>query len=150
MQSQASTVGQYLGELPDEKRDVVTAVRDVILRHLPKGYEEVMQYGMITYVVPLSIYPEGYLGDKKTPLPYVSLAAQKNHFAVYLSNIYADKKISDWFKVEYKKTDKKMDMGKSCVRFKKLEDLPLPLIGKTVAKTSVTEWIKLYTTARAK
>lgn len=153
MQSKAKTVSAYLRELPPERRTALLVVRKVILKHLPKGYEESMQYGMIGYSVPLKRYPKGYLGDKKTPLPYAGLASQKNHMAVYLMNIYGDKKATKWFKNEYKKSipgraGKKLDMGKSCVRFRKLKDLPLPLIGKAIARTSVKDLIIYYEHAR--
>lgn len=147
MQSKAETVQQYLAELPEERREVVTKVRDVILENLPDGYREVMQYGMISYVVPLDEYPDTYNGEA---LSYVSLASQKNHYAVYLSNIYSDNKLEEWFTKEYKATGKRMDIGKSCVRFRKLENLPLELIGKAVAKTSKDEFIDLYEKSRKK
>lgn len=148
MQSSAATVAEYLTELPDDRRAVIRAVRSVILAHLPKGYTEGMQYGMISYSVPLVLYPDGYLGDKKTPLPYVALASQKQHMAVYLTNIYGDPETKRWFTDAYKASGKKMDMGKSCVRFKKLEDLPLDLIGEAVARTSVKEYIAAYERSR--
>ncbi len=144
MQSKAKTVKEYLNELPEERKKSISLVRKIILKNLPKGYKETMQYGMIGYVVPLKHYPKGYLNDEKTPLPYVSLASQKNHMAVYLSNIYADKKLSKWFTTEYKKSGKKMDVGKSCVRFRKLENLPVELIGKAVKKTSMKKFIEMY------
>lgn len=150
MQSKVATVVEYLKELPKERREAINAVRKVIKQHLPAGYQETMQYGMISYVVPLRRYPEGYLGDSKTPLPYAALASQKNHMAVYLNNIYADPKLKKWFEREYKKSGKKMDMGKSCVRFRKLEDVPLDLIGKAIAQTSVAAHIKRYEQSRKK
>lgn len=150
MQSQAKTVSEYLSELPPDRADAVRRVRAVIKKNLPKGYEETMQYGMISYVVPLSVYPAGYLGKKDVPLPYVSLASQKNHMAVYLLNIYASPESEKWFFEAYKKSGKKMDVGKSCVRFKKLDDLPLDVIGKAVAKTPVKDWISLHEQNRKK
>lgn len=144
MQSSASTVSEYLSSLPQERRDAISAVRKVIVKNLRKGFEETMQYGMITYVVPLKLYPSGYRNDKKMPLPYVSLASQKNHMAVYLMNINGDKETAEWFKGEFKKAGKKLEAGKSCIRFKKLDDLPLPVIGKAVAKTSVKDWIAVF------
>lgn len=149
MQSSARTVAAYLKSLPPERREAISRVREEILKRLPEGYREVMQYGMIGYVVPLSLYPHGYLGKKDTPLPYAALASQKNHMALYLMNVYGDKETESWFRTEYKKSGKKLDMGKSCVRFKRLEDLPLPLIGKVIARTSVREYIKRYEAARA-
>jgi uncharacterized protein YdhG (YjbR/CyaY superfamily) len=150
MQSKAKTPSEYIKSLPAERRQAISKVRRVIKKHLPKGYVETMQYGMLAYVVPLKIYPDGYLDDKKTPLPYVSLASQKQHMAVYLSNIYGEQKLAKWFKAKYKKSGKKMDMGKSCVRFRKLDDLPLELIGQAVGKTSVKDFIKLYEQSRKK
>lgn len=148
MKSSATTVREYLDALPSDRRRAIQAVREIILKNLPKGYAETMQYGMISYVVPLSMYPAGYLGDKKTPLPFASLASQKHHMAVYLMNIYGNKELETWFSKEYKASGKKMDMGKSCVRFKKLEDLPIAVIRKAVAKTSVQDFIALYEKSR--
>lgn len=144
MQSSAKTVKEYIESLPPDRQEAITTIRDTIMKRLPKGYEETMQYGMISYVVPLSRYPDGYLGRKNEPLPYASLASQKNHIAVYLSNVYGDTELSRKFVTEYKATGKKLDMGKSCVRFKKLEDVPLEVIGKAIAATSVDEFIKMY------
>jgi len=144
MQSKAKSVQEYLDSLPQERRAAIGAVRRVILQHLPKGYQETMQYGMITYAVPLSLYPPGYRCGKDVPLPYVSLASQKNYMSLYLCNIYGDKKAEQWFQSEFKASGKRLDMGKSCVRFKKLEDLPLGVIGKAIARTSVKDLIALY------
>jgi hypothetical protein len=144
MQSRAKTVKEYLKNLPLERREAILKVRGVVLENLPKGYEEIMQYGMIGYIVPLKLYPKGYLGDKTKPLPYAALASQKNHMAVYLMCIYGDKRAEKWFLNEYRKSGKKMDIGKSCVRFKKLEDLPLTLIGKAVKKVPIKKFIKIY------
>lgn len=144
MQSNAKTPAAYIAELPPERAKAIKAIRAVLRKNMPKGYKEMMGYGMMGYAVPLSIYPDGYLGDRKTPLPYVGIASQKNHIAIYLTNVYSDQKIGDWFRAEYAKTGKKLDMGKSCVRFTKLENIPLDLIGKTVAKTSVKDLIALY------
>jgi Domain of unknown function (DU1801) len=151
MQSKAKTVKEYLNELPEERRDAIEAVRKVILKNLPKGYEEVMD-GMICYVVPLKLYPAGYLDNQKTPLAYVGLASQKNNMAVYLTNIYyeRDKALHEWFHKAYKASGKKMDIGKSCVRFTKLENLPLDVIGQAVAKTPVKEFITIYENSRKK
>lgn len=150
MHSKATTVDDYLKELSKDRSDAISSVRNTILKYLPKGFEERMQYGMITYVVPISLYPDGYLGDKKTPLPFISLASQKNHMALYLTHVYADPEISDWFVKAYENSGKKLDMGKSCVRFSKLEDLPLEVIGETVAKISVDEFIALYAQSKKK
>lgn len=147
MRSEATTVEQYLTELPEDRRDQIAAVREVILENLPEGYEEVMNWGMITYQVPFSIKKETYNGQ---PLLYAALASQKNYMAVYLMNVYASGEADDWFKEEYAATGKKLDMGKSCVRFKDLADLPLELIGKAVAMTPVDEYVKIYEKMREK
>ncbi|HYD91684.1 MAG TPA: DUF1801 domain-containing protein, partial [Flavobacterium sp.] len=130
MQSQAKTVKEYLDQLPSEQRGELEAVRKVVRKNLPKGYVETMQYSMITYVVPLKIYPTGYLGKKDVPLPYIGLASQKNYLSLYLMNIYGDHKLREAFLKAYKKSGKKLDMGKSCLRFKKAADLSLDVIGE--------------------
>ena len=144
MQSKATTVAQYIKELPDKRRKPIKAVRKVIRDHLPKGYKEGMQYGMIGYFVPHSVYPAGYHCDPSQPLPFAHLASQKNHMAIYLFGMYSDPKLTKWFVKEWKKSGKKLDMGKSCIRFKKLDDLPLQLIGEVISKTSVEEMIQSY------
>lgn len=148
MQSKAATVKEYLESLAEDRRAAIQAVRKVILKNLPKGYKEVMQYSMIGYVVPLSLYPAGYLGKKDMPLPYAGLASQKNYMALYLMNVYGDEEIERWFKSAYAASGKKLDMGKSCVRFKKLEDLALEVIGEAVARTPVKKTIEQYERAR--
>lgn len=150
MQSSAKTVKEYIESLPPDRQEAIATIRDTIMKRLPKGYEETMQYGMISYIVPLSIYPEGYLGRKNEPIPYVSLASQKNHIAVYLLNIYENPELHKKFLTEYKASGKKLDMGKSCVRFKKLDDVPLEVIGNAVAATSVDEHIKIYEKSKKK
>lgn len=145
--SNAKTVDEYLAELPGDRREAIETVREEILRNLPEGYEETMQYGMIGYVIPLSRYPDTY---NKQPLGVAALASQKNYMSVYLHNVYADADSEQWFTEEYKKTGKKMDMGKSCVRFRKLDDLPVELIGEAVARTPVEEFIRLYEESRRK
>ena len=144
MQSNAKTVKEYLDSLPADRRAALNAVRKVILKNLPKGYQEVMQYGSIGYAVPLSIYPPGYHCRKNEPLPFAAIASQKNHMAVYLCNVYGDKATAAWFRKAYKATGKKLDMGKSCVRFRKLDDLALDVIGKVVARTPVKAYIAYY------
>jgi hypothetical protein len=144
MQSAATTVAQYLKELPADRRSAIEAVRAVILENLPKGYEETMHYGGIGYVVPHSLYPAGYHCDPKQPLSYAGLASQKNHMAVYLMNVYSSKEVESWFQKAYKATGKRLDMGKSCVRFRKLDDLPLELVGQAIARTPVAEFIADY------
>ena len=138
MQSDATTVAQYLAELPADRRATIAAVRQTILANLPVGYEEAINWGMITYQVPLERHPDTYNGQ---PLAYVALASQKNHMAVYLTGIYADDETRQAFEAAYRATGKRYDVGKSCVRFRKLEDLPLALIGDGVARFSVDEFI---------
>jgi hypothetical protein len=147
MQSKAATVEQYLAELPEDRREALEAIRKVILKNLPKGYEEGMQYGMIGYYVPHSIYPAGYHCDPKQPLPFASLASQKNHMSFYGMCIYGDDEHQKWFRAAWAKTGKKLDMGKSCVRFKKIEDVALPVIGQAIKRISVKKFIEVYETA---
>jgi len=147
MQSTATTVEQYLQELPEERKEVMEKLRKVILENLPKGFEECMNYGMLGYVVPHSLYPEGYHCDPKLPLPFMNLASQKNFVAVYHMGIYSDPSVMDWFQAEYPKHCKnKLDMGKSCIRFKNLNKIPYGLIGQLASKISVAEWISTYET----
>ena len=141
MTSTAKSVDEYLGGLAPDRRTAITAVRDVVLSNLPKGYEEVMQYGMIGYVVPHSIYPAGYHCDPTKPLTYAMLGSQKNHMAIYLMSVYGHKETESWFRKAYQATGKKLDMGKSCVRFKKVEQLPLDVIGQVIARTPVDKYI---------
>lgn len=145
MQSKAKTVDGYLAELPPDRRQAIAAVRQVILDNLPKGYEEVMDFGMIGYVIPLKRFPNTYNGH---PLGLAALASQKNYMSVYLMNVYGDKTTERWFVEQYRASGKKLDMGKSCVRFKRLEDLPLDLIGKAVARTTVAQYIEFYEASR--
>ncbi len=137
MRSNASTVEEYLTELPEERRAAIEAVRQVILKNLPGGYEEVMNWGMITYQVPLETYANTH---NMKPLMYAALAAQKNHMAVYLTAIYMNEKASREFEEAYVATGKRYDVGKSCVRFKELVDLPLELIGESIASLQVSEF----------
>ena len=145
--SEAKTVEEYLKELPEERRAVVSRVRKVIRENLPKGYQESMNWGMIAYEVPLKRYPDSY---NKQPLMYMALAAQKNNYAVYSSGVYMDPLGAAWLKSEFEKAGKKLDMGKSCIRFRKLENLPLEIIGKVAAAHSVDEFIDMYEKARKK
>jgi uncharacterized protein YdhG (YjbR/CyaY superfamily) len=138
MHSDATTVAQYLAELPAERRAALEVVRQTILANLPPGYEEAMNWGMITYQVPLERYPNTYNGQ---PLAYAALGSQKNYMAVYLTTIYGDEEAGKRFEAAYRATGKRYDVGKSCVRFKKLDDLPLDLIGETIALCSVDEFI---------
>ena len=146
MRSIVDNVEEYLSELPKERRMVLEAVREVILDNLPNGYEEVMNWGMITYQVPLTIYPDTY---NKQPLMYAALSSQKNHMSVYLIGIYMDDEVRSDFKAKYLATGKRYDIGKSCVRFKKLEDLPLPLIGEVIAIYGVDEFISKWKQLRS-
>jgi len=138
MQSDATSVAQYLAELPADRRAAIAAVRQTILANLPEGYEEAINWGMITYQVPLARYPKTYNGQ---PLAYAALASQKSHMAVYLTGIYADDATRQAFEAAYRATGKRYDVGKSCVRFRKLDDLPLALIGESVARFGVDEFI---------
>lgn len=141
MRIDAVTVNEYLASLPLDRREAISAVREVILANLPKGYEECMGYGMIGYVVPHRIYPEGYHCNPKLPLPFVNLGSQKNHMALYLMCIYVDKALDQWFRQAWRATGKKVDMGKSCVRFRKLEDISLEVIGQVIARMPVKDYI---------
>ncbi len=145
--SKAATVEEYLEEMPTERRQAVESVRKLILDNLPEGYEEAMQFGMISYVVPLERYPKTYNGQ---PLSYAALASQKNYVSVYLMNIYGDAETERWFTESYRASGKRLDMGKSCVRFRKIDDLPLDLMAKAVAMTSVESFIRLYEASRAR
>lgn len=145
-QSKAKTVADYIASLPDDRAEIIAAVRNEILKNLPNGFEETMQYGMISYVVPHKLYPEGYHCKPEDALPFMSLASQKNHIVLYHMGVYAGH-LHDWVVKEWKKvTDKKLDMGKSCIRFKKPDDVPVKLIGKLSAKITPQQWIKVYKT----
>ena len=142
---QDHTVEEYIHSLAENRQAAVAAVRKVILENLPAGYQETMQHGMISYVIPLETYPVTY---NKQPLVFAGLASQKNYMTVYLMNIYGNQSDEAWFTDRFKATGKKMNMGKSCVRFKTLEDLPLELIGEAVARTPVSGFIQLYESAK--
>jgi len=145
MQSKALTPEEYLAELPEERRIAMEKLRKVALENLPKGYKEVMSYGMLGYVVPHEIYPPGYHCTPNLPLPFFNIASQKNSINIYHMVLYGDKDMHDWFVAEYPKHCKsKLDMGKSCVRFKKLDDIPYQLIGELLSKISVEQWIERY------
>jgi len=146
MQSDAKTVDEYLESLPEERREALEKVRTTILKNLPDGYEEAMNFGMVTYQVPLAFYPDTY---NKKPLMYAALASQKNYMAVYLSSIYADDEKRAAFEEEYRATGKRYDVGKSCVRFRKLDDLPVELIGKAIASTPMNEFVAIAREARS-
>lgn len=148
MTSSATTVDEYIANLDDTRKEAITNLRETILKNLPTGYQEEISYGMVGYVVPNSLYPKGYHCDTKLPLPFMSFASQKNFIAFYHMGIYANPELLDWFVNEYPKHSKsKLDMGKSCIRFKKVNEIPLELIGELVAKMSVNEWIELYESA---
>jgi len=143
MQSKAKTVEEYIDSLPDERKKAIMAIRREILNNLPKGFEETMQYGMISYVVPHKLYPAGYHTNPKDALPFMSIASQKNHIAVYHMAMYGA--LHDWFVNAWTKaTDKKLDMSKSCIRFRKAEDVPVQLIGKLAAKMTPKQWVESY------
>jgi uncharacterized protein YdhG (YjbR/CyaY superfamily) len=149
MQSKASRISGYLAELPEDRRQVVDRLRKIIKKNLPKGFQEVMSYGMIGYVIPHKIYPAGYHCDPSLPLPFINLASQKKFVALYHMGLYSDKKLLDWFTREWKKaTTSRLDMGKSCIRFKKPESIPYELIGQLAGKMTPEDWIKKYEAAR--
>jgi hypothetical protein len=141
VQSKATTVKDYLAQLPEDRRGAIQAVRDVILKNLDHEFEEGMQYGMIGYYVPHSVYPPGYHCDPRQPLGFACLASQKNHMALYLMCVYADQDQRKRFEAEWKKAGKKLDMGKSCIRFKKLDDLALGVIGETIRRVTARKYI---------
>lgn len=145
MQSTATTVSAYLEEIPEERKDALKKLRETILKNIPKGFVEQMTYGMIGYVVPHSIYPNGYHCTPELPLPFMSFASQKNFIAVYHMGIYANPELLNWFVAEYPKhSTQKLDMGKSCIRFKKANQIPFELIAELAQKMSVQEWITCY------
>ncbi len=148
MELKANNIKEYIEQIPQERKMYFTKLRNTILSNLPKGFEEQLNYGMIGYVVPHNLYPKGYHCDPKLPLPFINIASQKNFIAVYHMGIYANPKLLEWFVIEYPKHCKlKLDMGKSCIRFKKVEQIPYKLIGELVQKISVKEWIGLYENA---
>lgn len=145
MRSEATTVQEYLDSLAEDRREAVQKLRETILQHLPAGFEEVMSYGMIGYVVPLEIYPDGYHCSPGTPLPFINLASQKNYIALYHMGIYANKELYDWFTEAYaEQVSTKLDMGKSCIRFKKTDQIPFELIGKLCSRIGPEQWIETY------
>lgn len=147
MRSEAKTVNEYLKSLPEERKKAVSAVRKVILKNLPKGFEEKMNWGMISYQVPLKIFPKTYNGQ---PLMYAALASQKNYMAVHLMNIYANKDSRNKFEAEYKASGKRFDVGGACVRFKKLDDLPIELIGNEISSMSLKKFIESFRKIQSK
>lgn len=145
MQYKATSPEDYIEQIPEERQVVFSKLRQTILEQLPTGFQEGMSYGMIGYVVPHSLYPSGYHCDPKLPLPFLSIASQKNFIAFYHMGMYAKKELLDWFVEEYPKHCKtKLDMGKSCVRFKKMDDIPFELLAELCSKMTAEEWISLY------
>lgn len=145
MKISANSPENYIDKLPDDRKNAIKSLRQVILRNLPQGFEEMILYGMITYVVPHSTYKKGYHVDPNTPLPFISIASQKNYIAFYHMGIYADQNLQAWFKSEYPKYSiAKLDMGKSCIRFKNPENIPYDLLAELVKKISPETWIKTY------
>lgn len=141
----ANSPEEYIDKVPEDRREYFSKLRNVILANLPDGFEECMTYGMIGYIVPYSIYPNGYHCEPKQPLPFLSIASQKNFIALYHSGIYAIPKLLDWFVSEYPKhSRRKLDMGKSCVRFKKAEEIPYELIAELVKQINPHRWIEVY------
>ena len=146
MQSSATTPEQYIDELPEDRKEIIKKLRKVILKNLPEGFQEQMKYGMLGYVVPHELYPDGYHCDPKLPLPFINLASQKAHIGFYHMGIYANKDLLNWFNSEYEKTviKVKLNMGKSCIRFKKEAHIPFELLGQLVAKVTPEQWIVTY------
>ena len=145
VRSEAATAEEYLAELPEERREFISALREVVLDALPDGYEESTTWGMLSYEIPLSRYPTTYNGK---PLAYVALASQKNYVSLYLMGVYGDPATEEWFHTRYRESGKTLDMGKSCVRFKRLGDVPLDVIAEVVGRLGVDEMIARYEAAR--
>jgi hypothetical protein len=145
--SKATTVDDYLAELPPERRSIVASVRDLVRRNLPEGYRETMNWGMISYEIPLDRYPNTY---NKQPLGYAALGAQKNNYTLYLNSVYQDGERKKWLEREFQKAGKKLDMGKSCLHFKRLEDLPLDVIARVIGSTPPEKFIEQYEASRNK
>ena len=148
MTNEATTVEEYLASLPEDRRAAISAVRETIRENLPEGYEEGMQYGMIGYYVPHSIFPDGYHCDPKQPLPFAGLGNKKGHMSLHLMAVYMNSELRQWFEEAYKASGKKLDMGAACVRFKKLEDLPLDVIGQAAARVPVEKYVSKYVELR--
>jgi uncharacterized protein YdhG (YjbR/CyaY superfamily) len=147
MQYSANSPENYISQLQEDRKVVISKLRETIKKNLPKGFEETISYGMIGYVVPHSKYPAGYHCTPKLPLPFLNIASQKNFIAVYHMGVYAKKELFDWFINEFPKHSKsKLDMGKSCIRFKKTDDIPYKLLGELASKMTVDEWIGIYET----
>lgn len=145
MTIEAKTVDEYIDQLSNDRKAAVSKLRNTVKNNLPKGFEECINYKMIGFVVPHSLYPAGYHCDTKLPLPFINIASQKNFVALYHSGIYADNMLLEWFKAEYSKhVSTKLDMGKSCIRFKKMEHIPYKLIAQLCKKMTVSDWITIY------
>jgi uncharacterized protein YdhG (YjbR/CyaY superfamily) len=139
------TVDEYIESLPEERKPYIEQLRQIVIENIPEGFEEVINYNMIGYVVPHKYYPAGYHCDPKLPLPFLNIASQKNYISFYHMGIYADEKLLEWFTGKYKEVCKyKLDMGKSCIRFKRMDDIPFDLIGELVSKITMGAWIKMY------
>ncbi len=150
MQVFVNTPDEYIDTLPADRKEIIENIRKIILENLPNGFEEVISYGMLGYVVPHKLYPAGYHCDPKLPLPFIGLAYQKNYISFYHMGLYANATLMEWFISEYKQFGKKIDIGKSCVRFKKPEDIPFKLIGLLCSKVTVNQWINQYEAAYIK
>ncbi len=147
MRSEAQTVEEYISQLPEDRKEAISKLRDTIKTNLPDGFHEEMSYGMIGYVVPKTLYPAGYHCTPELPLPFLNIASQKNFIAVYHMAVYADEELNSWFTAEYPKhTKARLDMGKSCIRFKKPADIPFELIGQLASKVTPDQWIAMYET----
>ncbi len=143
--STAKSPDEYIAALPPERREAISAVREVVRRNLPHGFEEGMEFGVITWYVPLERFPDTYNGH---PLGLVALASQKQYMALYLNTVYGDPQLADWFRARYAESGKRLDMGKSCVRFRSLDDLPLDVIGETIGKVPLDRFVSHYQAAR--
>ena len=151
MQSKAQSVDTYMSELPEERFAPMQRLREIFKANLPDGFTEEMSYGMVGYVVPHSLYPKGYHCSPELPLPFVNIASQKNFIAVYHMGIYSDENLLNWFVEEFPKHSKaKLDMGKSCIRFKKMDQIPYELLGELLTKMTVNQWIERYDSILAK
>ena len=145
MQFKSKTILEYISQLTEDRKKPISKLRNIITQNIDRGFSEEINYGMIGWVVPHSLYPEGYHCDPKLPLPFMSIASQKHFIAVYHMGVYANPKLLEWFISEYPKhCSTKLDMGKSCIRLKKIENIPYNLIGELVAKMSANDWITLY------
>lgn len=151
MRIEADTVDDYIAKLPEDRQKVVSDLRAVLQKNLSTDFKECLSYGMIGYVVPHEVYPGGYHCDPKLPLPFINLASQKNYVALYHMGVYAQPELLEWFQAQYKeRVPHKLDMGKSCIRFKKMDQIPLDLVGELAQKMNAQQWIALYEKSRKK